>query len=277
MTQGASRIDFGVHIDWQGSPGIGADYHQAGGYDARQDQKAFYDTRSKLLASFPLALPEQKIFKDAPFDVLESKLGDTFFDKWSGIKNDIIHDWVDVYDPGKRIGVALLGDHTTSYAHGPNFPLGLTLQYSGVGLWGRNYSIKGPTDVSYALLPHADDWSQARLCQYASQWNEPPICQRIAAPAHRGDWTRSLMAVDNEAISVSSIRIENGSVVARFFNGSESAVETRVQYFGHAKQADRVELNGRLVKRLPIRSRNGASFFDLKMPRLGIATVRLSP
>ncbi len=51
-------------------------------------------------------------------------------------------------------GLALFSDHTTSYTHGENFPLGLTIQYSGNGIFYRNYTIDGPTEINYALLPH---------------------------------------------------------------------------------------------------------------------------
>ena len=37
--------------------------------------------------------------------------------------------------------LALFSDHTTSYSYGEDFPLGLTAQYSGGGLWGPDYKI----------------------------------------------------------------------------------------------------------------------------------------
>ena len=74
--------------------------------------------------------------------------------------------------------MALLADHTTSFAHGPDHPLGLTLQYSGVGLWGRNYSLRGPTEIRYGLLPHAGDWQKADLWTASTAWNEPLVGSR---------------------------------------------------------------------------------------------------
>ena len=56
-------------------------------------------------------------------------------------------------DANEDWGLALLTDHTTCYVHGEDHPLGLVLQYSGIGLWGRRYGIAGPTTVRYALLP----------------------------------------------------------------------------------------------------------------------------
>ncbi|HEX4263226.1 MAG TPA: glycoside hydrolase family 38 C-terminal domain-containing protein, partial [Verrucomicrobiae bacterium] len=140
LTQGEPRIDFRVRIDWQSQPRIGADPDSSSGFRREQDGKAFYDDRFKLLALFPVNFREQAIFKDAPFDVTASRLTNTFFEAWSQIKNDVILHWVDLYDASQRIGLTLMTDHTTSYAHGMDHPLALTLQYAGTGLWGRDYT-----------------------------------------------------------------------------------------------------------------------------------------
>jgi len=173
LTQGQRRIDFNMQIDWHHNPGIGENFEQSGGFQPEDDHKAFYDDRYKLLAFFPVNLQEQQIDKNAPFDVTQSRLGDTFFNTWSGIKNNVLLNWVDVFDPTNQVGLALLSDHTTSYAHGTNYPLGLTLQYSGVGLWGRDYSLRGPTEVNYALVPHVGNWEQSALWAEDDSWNEP--------------------------------------------------------------------------------------------------------
>jgi alpha-mannosidase len=158
VAQGQKAIDLDLKIDWKGSPGIGAKYGQTEPFEATNNTKAFYDDRYKLIALFPSKLGGQKIFKNAPFDVTESKLTNTFFTSWDGIKNNVVLNWVDVTDTSEKYGLALLTDHTTSYTHGVDFPLGLTLQYSGTGLWGRNYRIAGPTEVHYALIPHSKKW-----------------------------------------------------------------------------------------------------------------------
>ena len=163
LADGEPRIDFDLRIDWHGSPGIGSDFEQIAASHRGHDRKAFYDDRFKLLALFPVNLAGQKIYKDAPFDVAESRLTNTFFDAWTEIKNNVILHWVDAYDATNRLGLALFADHTASYAHASDYPLGLTLQYSGAGLWGRDYWIQGPTEVKYALLPHAGNWEKANI------------------------------------------------------------------------------------------------------------------
>jgi alpha-mannosidase len=173
LVEDEPRIDFQLKIDWQGNQGIGSDFEQVSGFAAEHNQKAFYDDRYKLLALFPLNLAGQRVFKDAPFDVTESRLTNTFFSTWNELKNNVILHWVDVEDAPKRLGLALMTDHTTSYAHGAEHPLGLTVQYSGVGLWGRNYSLNGPTELNYAVVPHAGTWEDAEIERNNARWNEP--------------------------------------------------------------------------------------------------------
>ena len=172
ITQGSPVIDCSVRIDWRGNPRIG-EFEEKDGFKNRR--RAAYDDRFKLLVLFPARLADQKVAKNAPFDVCESKLADTFYNSWEDIKNNVILDWVDVTDGSGDHGLALFSDHTTSYAHGPEFPLGLTLQYAGKGLWARDYRVDGPTEVRYALVPHAGRWDAADIPAVAASWQEPPI------------------------------------------------------------------------------------------------------
>src|SRR5207302_1081009 len=158
LTMGEPLIDVRLHIDWKGNPGIG---ESAGPSSDKELRKSYYDDRYKLLALFPPAWSVGKVYKNAPFDVTDSRLDNTFFNRWDSIKNNVLLNWVDVEDRSGKYGLALLCDHTTSYVHGDSFPLGLTVQYSGNGIFYRNYRIDSPTEIHYALLPHADRWDRA--------------------------------------------------------------------------------------------------------------------
>ena len=278
LAQGQRRIDFSARIDWQDSPGIGEHFEQAAGFQPLHDHKAFYDDRYKLLALFPLNLPEQQIYKNAPFDVTQSGLGDTFFNTWSGIKNNVLLNWVDVFDSTNQAGMALLSDHTTSYAHGSNFPLGLTLQYSGIGLWGRDYSLRGPTEVKYALQPHVGNWEQAGLWAENDRWNEPlhtEFCQMAAAPEPA---SRSLLSFDRDGWEVPATRLENGKVYIRLFNASREAATRTLTYDGPVAKAELVQLNDELLREIPVKTDNrGRAHFNLTLPRFGAGTLRITP
>jgi alpha-mannosidase len=277
LAQGEPRIDLGLTIDWQGHPGIGAEYRQTGGYRAEDDRKAFYDERYKLQAWFPLAFRGQKVFKDAPFDVTESGLTNTFFETWSTIKNNVMLHWVDVFDPGEGAGVALLADHTTSYSHGAGDPLGLTLQYSGIGLWGRNYSIEGPTEVNYALIPHNGDWQAANLWTAGASWNEPLIPRLGHSSPDSGASERILLDLGAAGWEIPAMQSSAGKILVRLFNPSADNGAKTISYGARASKIERVLLNGQALEELPLRTdANGLSVFELALPPRGIGTLRIT-
>ena len=127
-------------VDWKKNVGIG-EYKEE---RWRDNRRAYCDDRFKLSVLFPTDLHSPHVYKNAPFDVCESKLTDTFFDSWDQIKHNIILHWVDLAEQEGDYALALLSDHTTSYSYGEGYPLGLTAQYSGGGLWGPDYKITHP-------------------------------------------------------------------------------------------------------------------------------------
>lgn len=277
LVEGQPRIDFHLSIAWQGSSRVGASFEQAGGFAAEHDQKAFYDDRFKLLALFPLNLANRKVFKDAPFDVTESRLTNTFFSTWSGIKNNVILHWVDVVDAASRSGLALLSDHTTSYAHGPDHPLGLTVQYCGVGLWGRNYSILGPTEVNYALVPHPGAWEAGKVYAENARWNEPLVTVVEAGSEPTIEPGKSLVQVQGEGWDFPAAGCENGNLWLRMFNPSTLASRKEIAYDGHATKMELIKLNGETLERLVIKTnRLGKSVVEVSLPRFGVGTLKIS-
>ena len=181
LTEGEKLINCWLQLDYKKNTGIGENYKQKNGYHSTDRRKAFYNDTCKLLLQFPLNLKNQKVYKDAPLDVTESVLLNTFYNRWDSIKNNVIDNWVDITDGNNQYGMALLSDHVTSYSHGENFPLALTIQYAGIGLWGENYSVNGPTDIHYALLPHKNKWDKAGINDETINWNEPIITSILDA------------------------------------------------------------------------------------------------
>ncbi len=76
LVAGQQRIDMNLTIDWKDNVGIGEYKQQKKWTDNR---RAFTDDRYKLKVMFPSTLKQGKIAKNAPFDVTESSLEDTFF------------------------------------------------------------------------------------------------------------------------------------------------------------------------------------------------------
>lgn len=267
VAQGQERIEFNLIIDWKGNPSIGKYRDDA---KANEPQKAFYNDKFKLLALFPLNLQSQKVYKNAPFDVTESKLNNTFFNNWDSIKNNIILNWVDVTDAKNNDGLALFTDHTTSYTHGSDFPLGLTLQYSGNGLFFRNYTIKGSSTINYALIPHKGKWDKAGIWTEGTKWNEPLLGEMVnAMPV---DTVKSLITpVDGSGWEISSITFEGKDLLVRIFNAEGNDTVQKL-YFGiKTDKIELIELNGEVRKVIPY-IRKG--MIDLSIPRFGIRTLR---
>ena len=275
LAQGLPRIDFNLKLNWRGNPGIGDGYSQTNAWRRQDYHKAFYNNREKLLALFPLNLKAQKICKNAPFDVTESKLSDTFFDSWDTIKNDIILNWVDATDGADKYGLALLTDHTTSYAHGAEFPLGLTLQYSGIGLWGRNYRITGPTEVNYALVPHAGKWDQAGIWTASDCWNEPLVACFLKSTAPASAGMKSLMSVSGRGYEISAIRREGKDLLVRFFNAEADAAPRQITFDGHADTIATVGLDGNKIRDLPRREQAGKTVVNLSLAKFCVQTIHL--
>ena len=275
LTQGQRRIDMQVKIDWKGNPGIG-EPTAPGTYKSTTYKKSFYNDKEKLLAMFPLNLKEQKVYKNAPFDVLQSRLKNTFFTTWDSIKNNIVLNWVDVTDGNNNYGMALLTDHTTNYTHGEDFPLGLTLEYSGVGLWGRNYKITGPTNVHYAIIPHAGKWDKSGIWTEGAKWNEPMITKVSDTKPAAGDNNRSMVGVIGAGFDVTAIQADGNDMNIRIFNAEGDSSAHKIMFDGNANKAELVELNGRKRQDLQIeKDASGKTEVMVAMPRFGIRTIKL--
>jgi alpha-mannosidase len=269
ITQASPLIDCSIRIDWRGNPHIGESAEKDG---SRNRRRPAYDNRYKLLALFPTRLSGQRIAKSAPFDVCESTLGDTFFGSWEDIKNNVILDWVDVGDANGDHGLALFSDHTTSYAHGPNFPLGLTLQYSGKGLWGRDYRIEGPTEVRYALMPHRGRWDKAGIPAVSASWQEPVLGAASHARERRG---RSLIEPRGSGWLVPAIFERDAALHVRLFNASGDDTPGDLVVGFEAGKIELVELDGRVIEDLKaVVDDKGRRTIHLRIPRFGIRTLR---
>ncbi len=266
LQQGQPRVDIHLKIDWKENTAIGEYYDEPKNDQVR---KAYYDDRFKLLTLFPLNLADQKVYKNAPFDVTESHLDNTFYNRWDSIKNNVLLNWVDVTDGQGDYGVALFSDHTTSYAHGKDFPLGLTIQYSGNGIFYRNYVIDGPAELNYALLPHKGKWDQAGIWTESVKWNEPLIAEAAA-----DNKTESLLTVE-KGIEITSLTMQDNRLLVRLFNAEAQKPASRLYLGWDATNAEQIELDGRVIRKLPIyKDKNGRRWVELKLTKFKLATIK---
>lgn len=270
LSQGSPVIDLKVNIDWKKNVGIGEDVDRKN-YKWTDYKKPFYNDSNKLVTVFPLNLAGQKIYKNAPFEVTESKLKNTFFTSWDGIKNNVILNWVDVTDARGDYGMALFTDHTTSYTHGENFPLGLVTQYSGMGLWGRDYFTDGPTTIHYAIVPHKGNWDKAGIWSVSAGWNEP--LKAVIGGGAAG--TRSLVDAGNSGLTLTSATAGNSYVDIRFFNAEGVTGMKSISTNFKFKTAALVELDGRVKKQInTVKGKGLQQQLNFDVAKMGFRTVR---
>jgi len=245
LNSGSKLVDCSFRIDWKGNPGIG-EYRQLA-KDWRKDRRAFCDDRYKLNILFPTSLKEARLWKDAPFDVCESRQDSTWFGSWSSIQHNIILHWVDISEGDDGHGLALLTDHTGSYSYGNDFPLALTAQYSGVGLWGREYGIDSPLEMRFALFPHEGKWDKAGVARLSAEWNEP--LQVLPVKGEKSS-ARSFVDVGDSGYELTCVRRTEEGVELRLFNaeGNDDVHEVRI----------------------------GSKHFPVSIPRFGIKTIQLN-
>lgn len=265
LTNGQKRIDFDLTVNWKNNVGIG-EYKQ--GLNWRDNRRAFTDDRFKLNVLFPIALSSSTLYKNAPFDVCESKLENTFFNTWDGIKHNIILNWVDLVQKDQKYGFAIFSDHTTSYSHGKDFPLALTAQYSGIGLWGPDYKITHPLTMRYAIVPHSGKWDQANIAIESNKWNEPLITSY-----HKNIplADKSFINIDKSGYEISAFKVKDDNILIRFFNAEGDGSIRRIAFGFPVAEIKEVDLNGNTISKKVI-DKNKVS---ISMPRFGLKTLLL--
>ncbi len=271
LEQGEPRIDVHLEMHWTANQSIGESPDSMKGYPLKME---FYNDSFKLQALFPVALHGQKVYKNAPFDVLKSRLPDTFFDSWDSIKNVVVLNWVDITDATDKYGLAIFSDETTSYAHGPRYPLALTIQYSGPGLFGRDYSITGPTVMDYAILPHTGRWDQAGIWTAGTRWNEPLLARVGSAQA--AQQIHSMFQLANPGWEVSAINVVGNDLLIRLFNAEGKDSLQRISTYLPIKNVYLVALDGQMLKQLDvIKDFTDKNSISITAPRFGIRTIQL--
>lgn len=270
LKQGQALIDCSLKIDWKSNEDIGE--FEETNYQATTLHKAFYNDKYKLLTLFPLALKNQKVFKDAPYDVTESKLENTFFSTWDSIKNNMVLNWVDVVDGEQKYGMTMFSDHVTSYAHGQDFPLGLTTQYAGKALWGRNYIIDQATQINYKLLPHGGNWQQAGVSQQNELVKEP--LQITTLEAKPKTLKKSFIESSNSSLEISSCTFEGEDLFVRIFNAANEPSSGKIKLNFDAATTSFVNLDGSKMQGTTIIS--GAKEVVVNLKPFGITTLKVS-
>lgn len=261
LKKGSQLVDCKLYLDWKENIRIGEDVKS----QENASRTGFYDTRYMLSLFFPTLMKNARLSKDAPFDVCESKQDDTFFNNWNNIKHNILLHWADICDGRKAL--TLLTDHTTSYSYGGNYPLALTVQYSGPGLWWRNYPITGPSEIRYAIAVHSDSWDKAGVQQLSENWQEPVIVTRGRAKG-------GIKSLLSSPFRLSAMTVNaDGTVNVRLFNADNDETPQTITFNVNVKKAILTNLNGKPLKILKLHHQQ----ITLRIPRFGIRNIIIEP
>ena len=270
LTAGDPVIDCSLVLDWQGeAPLIGShEPEDADKFDQSGNRLSwrppFYDTRHKMNLLFPLK-EQGKIYKDAPFDVCESHLENTYFASFDSLKHNVVLNWVDL-ETGDG-SLALFSDRTNSYIYGPDYPLGLTVQYVGSALWHSRYGVDGPTMLHYALFPHNGRWDTDCVQEENQRWREEFVV--AAGKINNEAPTSSLLQLDGTGYQLVTSYFDDGCLHIRLYNASGNGEPCILTPGFSWESAQLVELDGRIREVLP-----SAGSIELSMPRYGIRTIR---
>lgn len=268
LRKGDVKIGIDMTINWQGSPGIGTYSQDAGGAYGTRD-RSFYDESGKLNIYFPTPAKGGKLIKNAPFDVCESRLATTQFSNYEDIQHNIILNWVDLEGKDGK-SIAILSDHTTAYVNGGDKPLGLTLQFSGNGLWGRDYKITGPTNVSMALVPHVGDWDTVENADRC--WNEPLL---VSAAMGVNIEDKGFINLGECGYQICAAHIEGDGILVRIYNATGDARKQKVTIDSRFSSAQEVDLNGNVLASVSLNASSTGKSFTTAMPRFGFKTFIL--
>ena len=260
-------IDVELRIDWQEDEAIG-EFRQRNAWST--NRRACYDDRYKLTLLFPMPFEKATLDKNAPFDVCRSQLKNTHFGKWDEIKHNVILHWVDVAERGENNrSLALMTDHTTSYSFGRGEALGLTVQYSGAGLWGRKYTITEATSINYALVPHRGDWDEAGIEQIRAMRAEP----LLSSLHEEAEMTSaSLMELSGKGYELVAAYPSEEGIVVRLYNAAADEKPQRLMLGFEAEKVELMDLNGKTTDQMEVKTRKGKSSFEVQMPRFGFRT-----
>jgi alpha-mannosidase len=271
LTQGQRRIDFDTQFHFEKDTWIGDPWEIKPAERMTGRRRSEYDDRYKLLALFPVSFEKNAVFKNAAFDVCRSANRDTFFNRWDEIKHNIVLNWVDVVDRAGDMGLALLSDHTTSYAEGKEHPLSLVMGWGwDGGFWWGKCPLNGLQQMKYALVPHSGLWDRAELWREAAEWSEP-LLPHITAGNRSHLPATSLLRVNSPGVQLTSLTVSGNDLLARFFNAESPKDQHEISIAMRPKSVEVVELDGRVSEVLESRQK-----IQVRIPRFGVRTLRFS-
>ena len=281
IAKGDEKISINVVFHFPTHTYIG-DPHEIHPSDSKEDgHRSYHDARYKLNAYFPTSFAQKRIYKDAAFDVCESKLENTHFQCWNEIKHNILVGWVDACDDEQ--GLTIMANHTTSYLHGDGFPLALTLAWGwDGGFWWGQRQLEGEMSMAYAIVPHTGDYRKGDIWHTYQKMIHQPIARRSAGctVSSAVDETMSINPLElltvGSPVELSAAYMDtDGRLLVRLFNPGASTVARITMEAFEDIIVEQIELDGRCISHLAPTFTDGRYAVQLQMPAFSIRTLRI--
>ncbi|MBQ8897169.1 MAG: hypothetical protein IJY86_01655 [Clostridia bacterium] len=220
MTADDPRIVFETSADFTQDPEcVGDPEVPPEGAPINYRRRSGYNEEPKLAAVFSVSGGEKRVFKAAPYDVCESRLGDgTSFIDWGEIKHNILNDYIDVCAEETGKGLGLWCDRVTGYSvHGDKVTL--TMGFGGhVGFFWGDYKLSGMPTLGYAIYPHGGDTFEACTAEVFARGVEPITVTRLAGVPRT--WDSTALSVENRAVKATGAIYGDEGWQIRLFNAS---------------------------------------------------------
>lgn len=199
-------------------PDKGEEFHGTKRSSCREDYK--------LGVRIPLPMKKFTITKHAPYENYRSEVYDTRFNGWDEIKNNLIHQYIDFYDPKEDCGIGILCDHINGYSLVENqFSLTQAFGYHA-GFWWGHQPLKGTTQIGYSIVTHRGDYEEGCLPFFNERKNEPFVVQQLAAKPEKE--SMSVLSFPDPLLEVVTMRKNEETVMVRVFNHSKG--EKKIAY-----------------------------------------------
>jgi alpha-mannosidase len=147
------------------------------------------------------------------------------------------------------------------------------VQFSGNGLWGRDYSINAPANIRFAAIPHRKEWDASGIHNENLRWNEPLICSFLQ---HTAPENASLINVEGTGYEISAAYLNDDDIIVRIFNADGGDSAQVIKFGMPLSKAEEIDLNGNTIASIHTIKTEAGTELELKMPRFGLKTFKLT-
>ena len=131
--------------------------------------------------------------------------------------------------------------------------------------------------MSYAVVPHQGSWDTAGISAECSRYSEQLVSQLMEGRPAVKDDSYSLLQPGDPGVQVSTVVIENDTVLVRLFNADSNQSSHVVSFPNRPQSIEIVELDGRVSQTLSIHTAaDNRHQVRIDIPRFGIRNLKCS-